>query len=174
MFAWYFCSWRCFYLQSVGHRQTDQTGAELVPPDRSEQSSKQHDAVSDKLDSNPQPPVRTQTQHCHDSHDWTENSTVHNGRRWEICRNACIRTRARPDLPVGDDTRVVTLLVLIHFHIAQENKGSVSPVGADHTSARDGLRKMRIYRRPTDRLQSLKLSRRGDIKSLRRKQTFCC
>ncbi len=83
--------------------------------------------------------------------------------------NACIQTRARPNLPVRNNTRVVTLLVLIHFHIAHENKGSVSPVGADHASACDGLRKMRIYRRPTDRLQSLKLSRRGYIKSLERK-----
>lgn len=83
--------------------------------------------------------------------------------------NACIQTRARPNLPVGNNTRVVTLLVLIHFHIAHENKGSVSPVGADHASACDGLRKMRIYRRPTDRLQSLKLPRRGYIKSLQRK-----
>lgn len=103
----------------------------------------------------------------------SEKSAVHSKEWKTLGKSACIRTRARPDLPVGDNTRVVTLLVLIHFHIAQENKGSVSPVGADHTSARDGLRKMRIYRRPTDRLQSLKLSRRGDIKSLQRKQTFC-
>lgn len=87
----------------------------------------------------------------------------------EARKHACIQTRARPNLPVGNNTRVVTLLVLIHFHIAHENKGSVAPVGADHASACDGLRKMRIYRRPTDRLQSLKLPRRGYIKSLQRK-----
>lgn len=61
----------------------------------------------------------------------------------------------RPDLPVGNNTRVVTLLVLIHFHIAHEHKRIVEAICTDHASASDGLRKMRVYRGSTDRLQSL-------------------
>lgn len=48
----------------------------------------------------------------------------------------------RPDLPVGNYTRVVTLLVFIHFHITHEHKRSVESICTDHTSASDGLRKM--------------------------------
>lgn len=74
-----------------------------------------------------------------------------------------------PHLPVGHDTRVVTLLVLVHFGVAQEHEGDVSPVRPDHASTRDGLRKVGVYGRPTDRLQPLKLPRRGNVKSLWRK-----
>jgi len=69
-------------------------------------------------------------------------------------------------LPVRHYTRVVTLLVLIHFHITHQNKGSVSAIGSDYTRACDGLREMGVYGRATDRLQTLKLPRRGNIKSL--------
>lgn len=61
----------------------------------------------------------------------------------------------RPDLPVGNYTRVVTLLVLIHLHITHEHKRSVEPICTDHASASDRLGKMRVYRGSTDRLQSL-------------------
>lgn len=61
----------------------------------------------------------------------------------------------RPDLPVGNYTRVVTLLVLVHFHVTHERKRSVESICTDHASASDGLRKMRVYRGSTDRLQSL-------------------
>lgn len=75
----------------------------------------------------------------------------------------------RPHLPVGHNTRVVTLLVLVHFAVAQEHEGDVSPVRPDHARTRDGLGKVGVYGGPTDRLQPLKLPRRGNVKSLWRK-----
>lgn len=58
-------------------------------------------------------------------------------------------------LPVGHYTRVVTLLVVIHFHITHQNKGRVSAIGSDYTTASDGLREMGVYGRAADWLQAL-------------------
>lgn len=54
------------------------------------------------------------------------------------------------NLPVGHYTRVVTLLVVIHFHITHQNKGRVSAIGSDYTTASDGLREMGVYGRAAD------------------------
>lgn len=69
--------------------------------------------------------------------------------------------------PVGHDTRVVTLLVLINLHVTHHNKGRVSAVGSDYTTAGDRLGEMGVNGRAADRLQALQLPRRGHIKSLK-------
>lgn len=70
-------------------------------------------------------------------------------------------------VPVGHDTREVALLVLVHFRVAHQDEGAVSAVGSDHARARDRLGEMRVNGRTADRLQTLQLARRGDVKPLR-------
>lgn len=45
------------HLQSVGHGQTHQARVQVVLPCHSKQSGEQHDAVSDELDADSEPPV---------------------------------------------------------------------------------------------------------------------
>lgn len=108
------------------------------------------------------------------SHQWLWSNQQKRGNLFNIGTQRLFCWAETRDVPVGHYTRVVTLLVLIHFHITHQNKGRVPAVGSDYTRASDGLREVGVYGGAADRLQALELPRRGNVKSLqasRRRET---